>query len=203
MLIRTSLASALALAVLLGACQGNENPGPDEDFVTEEEVASPIDQPSPEAGLGVDSAPLSVTDIERWQRGMEAELEAVREAEAAMSRAQNAEDTLSAMMAANESSTLAAGARAAGVNDERYRFIRQNLSKAARHLTPLEQEMDISQMPDAVVEQFEQSRRTSLQQMSAVLPPDVLEALRLRAEELRRQDVALTQERMRAAGIGG
>ena len=199
---RTSLAVVL-LSILFTGCGGGDQPQADEGYPAEEEVSSPPNQPTPQADASAAATPLGPDDIERWQRGMEAELQAVREAEAALNQAQNSEDTLNAMMAANDMSTLEAGARAAGVSQDRYQFIRSNLSTAAGYLSPLEQEMDVSQMPPAMVEQFEQNRQTSLERMGDVLPPEVLEALRPRAAELRRQDVALTQARLRAVGMGG
>jgi hypothetical protein len=63
--------------------------------------------------------------------------------------------------------------------------------------------MDVSQMSARMVEQFEQSRQASLDQMSNVLPSDVLEALRTRAAELRQQDRSLTGARLTAVGMGG
>src|SRR5690606_1496714 len=123
----------------------------------------------------------------------------VGEAEAELERSSTSEDTLSAMMAANDMSTLSAGAAAAGVDEDRYRFIRRTFSSAVGYLSPLELEMDVSEMPAEMVEQFEQARMTSLEQMSGVLPADVVETLREQAAELRQQDVGLAAARLRVA----
>ena len=71
---------------------------------------------------------------------MEGELMAVRAAAAKMQSARSGEDSLNAMMGVQEMSTLSAGAQAAGVDEERYKFIRSNLSAAVSYLTPPELE---------------------------------------------------------------
>src|SRR5690606_5688417 len=126
-----------ALALIIGAC-GDKEAGQTNAEAIEDDVSMGQDvSPPPASNAGADTAPLTVADVERWERGMQAELEAVEEAERSFGQARNAEDTLNAMTAANETATLEAGARAAGVNVERYRFIRRNLSNAVKNLTPL------------------------------------------------------------------
>ena len=190
----------LLSAAIIAGCGNNESASENEETMVEQpaEDLAPDAQTSPEST----SAPLSVEDIDRWQRGMEAELQAVQEAEQSFNQAATSDDSLNAMMAANDMSTRSAGARAAGVSEDRYQFIRSTLSSAVKYMTPLEQEMDVSQMPESAIEQFEQSRQTSIDQMSDVLPDDVREALGARATELRRQDLQLTNARLAAVGMG-
>jgi len=57
------------------------------------------------------STPLTVTDVQRWERGMEGELEAVQAAAAKMHSARSGEDSLNAMMGVQEMSTLSAERR--------------------------------------------------------------------------------------------
>lgn len=188
----------LIFAAVIAGC-GNDGSAPDNGEMPAEQ---PLDDDATDAQTpDAVSATLTVQDIDRWQRGMDAELEAVEEAEENLSRAATSDDTLNAMMAANDMSTRAAGAQAAGVSEERYEFIRSTLSSAVSYLTPLDQEMDVSQMPEAAIQQFEQSREASLEQMGDVLPEDVREALRERAVELRLQDMRLTTARLSAVGM--
>src|SRR5436190_1304918 len=69
------------------------------------------------------SAPLTTADVQRWEKGMQGELKAVQAASAKMKSARTGEDSLNAMMGVQEMSTVSAGAQAAGVDEERYKFI--------------------------------------------------------------------------------
>lgn len=146
------------------------------------------------------SAPLSVADIDRWQRGMTAELEAVKEAGAKLASAKTGEDSVNAMFAANDMGTRPAGAKAAGVDEERYQFIRTTLSSAVAQLTPVEQEMNVSEMPKAMLDEMKKNRAAAVARMSGDIPSDVMEALRPLATTLRKQDLALTGARLKAIG---
>ena len=149
------------------------------------------------------SAPLAVEDIDRWQRGMAAELEAVRAAGAKLKAAKSGADTVSAMMGANDMATRDAGAAAAGLSPERYQFVRTTLSSAAGSLSPLEEEMKVSDMSPEMVAQMKQAREAGLGQLATAMPSAVIDALRPRAGALRKQDLTLTGERLKAAGVGG
>jgi hypothetical protein len=204
---RTALSLVLGAALLATGCGTKDDAATDEaateDTVSQEEGAA--DQgsatPAAEPAGPSSSAPLTVADIDRWQRGMEAELKAVREAGAKLKSAKTGTDTVSAMFAANDMSTRDAGAKAAGVDPERYQFIRTTLSSAAAYLGPME--MDTTGMPKSMVEELKKGRESGLARMSTELPPEVQEALRPRAAELRKQDLMLTGERLKASGIGG
>lgn len=197
---------ALPLAfVLLAGCGGESPDAEAEDFAAEEQAAVaepvPAETAAPPAANPTE-APLTVEDIDRWQRGMEAELQAVREAGTSLANARTGTDSANAIFAATEMSTLEVGANAAGVDQERYRFIRERLATAAEAMTPIEAEADVSNTPAPLLESMKQGREQALARVSADLPPEVLEALRPRAAELRRQDLALVSERLRAAGMG-
>jgi hypothetical protein len=145
--------------------------------------------------------PLEVADIDRWQRGMHGELEAVHKAGESMRNAKNTNDSTAAMFAANETATVGAGASAAGVSESRYQTIRTTLGALAAELAPIEAEMDVSKMPAAAVDQLKKSREASAAQSAANLPPALVDALKPRAAELRKQSLALLAERMKAAGL--
>ncbi|HEX2190008.1 MAG TPA: hypothetical protein VHG51_13970 [Longimicrobiaceae bacterium] len=196
---------ALALALLLAAGCGGESPDTSaEDSASAEEavvVDAASQEAAPPASADPSSAPLAAADIDRWQRGMEAEIQAIREA-GTLASARTGEDSLKVLSAATESSTLAAGARAAGVDQERYRFIKGRLSSLAEALTPVEEVADVSQTPPELLQSMKEGREQALARLSAEVPAEVVEALRPRATELRRLDVSLTGERLRAAGMG-
>ena len=203
--------AVLAAALFAIACKPAERAGSgDDDSAAAADSAAVAGQASaPNAAAttatpGATSAEASLTvgDIDRWQKGMEAELAAVRDAGKQLKAAKTANDTMSAMMAANETSTRAAGAKAAGVDEDRYNVIRSTLSSVAAYMAPIEMEMNVKDMPPEMVAQMKQGREQSLERASAGIPKDVLDALRPRAAELRKQDLTLTGERLKAAGMG-
>jgi hypothetical protein len=188
------------------ACAGNKSGDADDaDSTAAATAATPSNAPAATAATAASSqptdAPLEVADIDRWQRGMEGELEAVHKAGDAMHNAKNMSDSTTALFAANESSTLAAGAKAAGVSEARYQTIRTTLGPLAAEFAPIEAEMDVSKMPAAMVDQLKKSREASAEKSAASLPPALVDALKPRAAELRKQSLALVAERMKAAGM--
>ena len=199
-------------ASLLAGCGGSGETDADDAADSAAESAAESEAAGPEAGAAPagaapaaeqTSAPLAVEDIDRWQRGMEAELEAVRAAGVKLKAAKSGADTVSAMMGANDMATRDAGAAAAGLGAERYQFVRTTLSSAVGSLSPLEDEMKVSDMPPAMVEQLKQAREAGLAQLRETVPAAVIDALRPRAGALRKQELTLTGERLKAAGAGG
>jgi hypothetical protein len=197
--------SCLVAAVLSLAC-GRSDAANDEAGAS---AGSPADTAAPapntpasatSASSDVASAPLTTADIDRWARGMLGELDAVKEAVARLKSATSGEDTLSAMMAAQEMSTLEAGARAAGVDRERYNVIRSNLSAATAYLAPEVGGIDTTMLSPAQRTEMRQMNAEQLKQMEASVPADVVEALRPRAAALRKQDLELVGERLKGAG---
>ena len=148
------------------------------------------------------SMPLAVADIDRWESGMDAELDAVRAAAQRLRQATSAGDSAMAIVAMNDASTRAAGASGAGVEEDRYQFIRETLSAAVSHLVPLEETMDVSAMPASMREEMQKNREAALANMRATIPPELMEALRTRAKALRAQELALAGERLKSAGLG-
>ena len=197
-----------SLSVLLAfwaltAC-GGERPGREEEPAAEAEAeAAPgPDQPAAPAGpQPAGEVPLAVEDIDRWQKGMAAELEAVQAAGQKLESAATGEDTLSAMMGVQEMATLDAGAAAAGVDRERYRAIRSDLSAAASYMTPELGGIDTTMLSPDQRAEMKRMNEAQLEQLQSRVPPEVLEALRPRAAELRRQELALVAERMKGAGM--
>lgn len=130
---------------------------------------------------------------------MEAELNAVKEAATKLSSAKDENEKLEALHASTEMGTIEAGATAASVDPDRYRRIRNHFSGAVSQLSPIEMEMDVTQMPKGMVEQMQQARAAGAAQLEGQLPPDVLEALKVRAAELRQQEKLLVAERLKVA----
>ena len=147
------------------------------------------------------AASLGADDIDRWQRGMDAELKAVQDAGTQLKNAKNSTDSLNAVFAANETSTRAAGATAAGIDEQRYQLIANTLATLAADMSPLEQEMDVSKMPASTVESMKHAREQSLASASAGLSPALMEAMRPRAAALRKQALTLAGERLKASGM--
>ena len=157
--------------------------------------------PAPATPTNSSSAPLTPADVQRWERGIEGELKAVQEAGAKMKSARTGEDSLNAMMGVQEMTTVSAGAQAAGVDEERYKFIRSNLSAVVSYLTPPELEgMDTTKMPQSLRDEFRTGREAQLKRMANDVPADVVELLRPRATELRKKDMELTGARLKGAG---
>jgi hypothetical protein len=141
-----------------------------------------------------------VDDIDRWQRGMDAELAAVQQVPAQMKNAKTSDDSLNALNAANEASTRAIGAKAAGVDEGRYQLISGKLSSLVASMTPADSDMDMSKMPASMTASMNQAREKALAASSVGVPADVLAALKPRAVALRRQSLALAGARLKAVG---
>lgn len=205
---RTALSLALAAVVVVG-CGRSDKHAADTAAAAQGDSAAPSDTGASASAATAsqgsataqnESAPLTVADIERWQRGMQAELEAVKKAGAEYDSAKTADDTLNAMSAASATETLAAGARAAGLDEERYKFVSTTLTDAVNNLAPMDQVLKTSDMPKEMVAQMQKGREAQLARMSDVLPPAVVDSLRPHAAELRKQSLTLAVARLKAIG---
>jgi hypothetical protein len=192
------------LALTLYACGGQDSkPTPDAadgavDSTSEQNAA--VDTMMAPSSAPAGQAALTVADIDRWEKGMAGELEAVRAAAAKVKEAKNANDTLTAMMGVQDMATAAAGAKAAGVNEERYKLIRSDLSAAASYLTPTLGGIDTTMLSPEQRAELKRNNEAQLEQMKDRVPADVVAALRPRAAELRKKDLELVGERLKGAG---
>jgi hypothetical protein len=159
------------------------------------------DAPKDDSAADPTSAPLSVGDIERWEKGMAAELAAVRGSGAKLASARTGEDTLSALMGVQEMTTTAVGAEAAGVDQERYQTVRSNLAAAVAYLTPHLGGIDTTMLSVAQREEMRQMNAAQLKQLEGAVPPEVVEALKPKAEALRKKELELAGARLKGAGI--
>ena len=165
-----------------------------------QDVSADASQPSAAADPG--QKPLTVADIDRWEKGMAAEREAVNAAGAKRKAAKTADDTMSAMMAVQDQATMETGAKAAGVDGERYNLIRSTFSTAASYLAPSIGGIDTTGLSPDQRAELRAGNAAQLEQMKDMVPPDVVSALTPRAAELRTKDLELTAARMKAAGMG-
>ena len=122
---QVSTATLLLTGLCLASCGGDAPDG-----------GAAEGEPQAEAAADTPASPATVEDIGRWEKGLTAELAAVQEAGAKLKSARSGEDTLSALMGVQEMATIPAGARAAGMDVERYKAVRSNLSAAVAYLTP-------------------------------------------------------------------
>ena len=202
-LSRAALAGVLALT--LTACGGGDSDGDEAAPAAEAESEAGSETAAPAAADqspgSPTNTPVTVADIDAWQKAMAAELEAVRAAGAKMKDARTNEDTLSAMMAVQEMATQEAGAKAVGMDLERYKFIRSELSAATSYLTPQLGGIDTTMLSAAQRDELRQGNEAQLKQMEERVPPNVVEALKPRAEGLRKQDLQLVAERLKSAGM--
>jgi hypothetical protein len=141
-----------------------------------------------------------VADIDRWEKGMAAELEAVRAAAGKLKEAKTADDTLTAMMSVQENATTAPGAKAAGVDEERYNLIRSELSTASSYLAPWIGGVDTTTLSPEQREEMRRDNQAQLDQMKDRVPPDVVAALAPRAPALRMKVLELVAARLKGVG---
>ena len=204
-----SSAAVLVFALALAGCSSRE---PAEEAAADSAEAGEAGEagegteaaaPAPASSTAETTAEASMTveDIDRWQKGMAGELTAVRDAGKQLKAAKTGNDSLSAIMAANETSTREAGARAAGVSESRYGMIASTLSAVVRYMAPLDADMDVSKLPVEMRNAMTADREQSLARISPAYPPAVIDALRPRAAALRKQEMTLVGERLKAAGM--
>jgi hypothetical protein len=198
------LLPTIAAGVLLAGLYGCGTPDAKPDAASRDTAnaeAAPADDAPSAAPAETGPQPLTVADIDRWANGMAAELEGVHAAAARLKQAKTADDTMTAMTATQDMSTLDAGAQAAGVDRERYNLIRTTLSEAASYLAPSVGGVDTTGLSPDQRAEIRPGNATQLEQMKDVVPADVMSALTPRAAELRTRDLELVAARMKAAGM--
>jgi hypothetical protein len=198
-------AGLLALALLCGCGRKDAQPDVSADTASSEESAAQTESPSTTTAdtqpSNPTTVPLTTADIERWTKGLDGELQAVREASAKLKAARTSEDTLSAMIGVQEMTTVDAGAKAAGLDPERYKFIRSNLSAVVGYLTPSLGGIDTTNLTQAQREELRQGNEAQIDRMQQEVPPEVVEAIKPRAVELRKKDMELVAARLKGAGM--
>lgn len=201
-LSRAALAWVLVLTP--AACGGGESDAdeaaPPAEAGADTGAGGEAAPPASDASAGA-PAPVTVSDIDSWLKGMAAELEVVRAAGVKLKEAKTGDDTLAAMMSMQEMATQEAGAKAAGLELERYKFVNSELSAAVSYLTPQLGGIDTTMLSPAQRDELRESNAAQLKQMEDRVPGEVVEALRPRAAELRKQSLELVAERLKSAGV--
>jgi hypothetical protein len=199
---RPLLLPCLLIGLLLG-CGGGDSAkndaAPDPAAEATQSDAAPTGDA---AAANASTAPLAVEDIDRWAKGLEGELKAVQDAGVKLKDAKTGDDSLNAIMGVQEMNTVEAGAAAAGLDRDRYHFVRTNLSSAASYLAPQIGGLDPSTLSPEMRAEMQKGNEAQLAQMADVVPAEVVSALKPRAAELRTKDVELTVARLKAAGAG-
>jgi len=185
----------LLTVLLLAACGGD---APKDDAPAE--AAAAVAQPGAPASSEV-ADPISVEDIGRWEKGMAAELAAVQGSGAKLESARTGEDTLSALMGVQEMTTTPVGAEAAGMDQERYKTVRSNLAAAVAYLTPHLGGIDTTKLSVAQREEMREMNAAQLRQLEGAVPAEVIEALKPKAEALRKKEIELAGARLKGAGM--
>jgi hypothetical protein len=199
---KRSYVCALLAAISMAGCAEKEAKDETEDPAAAAVEEEPPATPEVQAASGNPiAAPLTKDDIGRWEKGMAGEMKAVQDAAAKMKAARTSEDTLSAMMGVQEMNTWAAGAQAAGLDEERYKFIRSNLSAVVGYLTPSLGGIDTTILSQAQRDELRQGNEAQLKRMETDVPAEVVDALRSRATELRKKDLELVGARLKGAGM--
>jgi hypothetical protein len=204
--LRAMTAVLLGLHLFSGCGRKDAQPDPSaEAGSSSEDSAAQADEsssPQPaQPAANPTTAPVSKDDIARWEKGIDGEMQAVKEAGAKLKTARNSEDTLNAMMGVQEMATTEAGAKAAGVDPERYKFIRSNLSAVVGYLTPALGGIDTTMLSAAQRDELRKGNEAQLQRMQQEVPADVVEAIKPRATELRKKDMELVGARLKGAGM--
>jgi len=205
--LRTRVALALAALLLSSSCGGGDADEAPADAETVAEDAGSNESPAPSSSdapapsQNTNTAPITAADVEHWETGMAGEMKAVQEVAATMKSARSNEDTMSAMMGVQETSTMAAGAGAAGIDLERYKFIRSNLSAAVKALTPGLGGIDTTMLAPAQRAELRQMTENELQRLQQDVPKEVIDGLRPRAVELRKKELELVGARLKGAGL--
>jgi hypothetical protein len=200
--------ASFILLPFINACGGGE----DAADLAAETAAAAVDTASPGAVVAPATAepadaPLSPADIDAFERGLRAELEAVNKAIADKAAAKTGTDTLSAIMGATEQQTVEDGARAAGLSVDRYRTIVNAISSAlaARQGQAMMANMPQPDTTDLTAEQKEQLRKNAEEMKNAFgnafkdLPADVASALEPRAAALDSLRMLVVGTRLKAA----
>ena len=121
---RTSRAAlALVLLIAATACGGSEDENSNEQVVEETSANSAVAQGDAAA------APLTVADIEAYERGMQKEKQILEELVRKAENTRDDQQQLELMMQAMEDQTMDDGAQAAGISLERYKELRNRLDQ--------------------------------------------------------------------------
>lgn len=118
----------MLLAVALMACSGASK---DEAAVADTESADVADEQEAGAAVPGEDGPitLSAADLDGFEKGIARETELVRAASDRAAKATTSQERGEAIQAGFEQNTMAAAAPVTGLSAERYKFVRETLSR--------------------------------------------------------------------------
>lgn len=191
------LVLSLLVPALVGC--GGSKPAAESDAAAEASAEAPAAQPAPAAPSESRSTQLTVADLDAYEKGVQAQIDAVRKSSERLKTAKTADDTLSAIGDALPANTEQIGAQAAGMDVERWKVISGQIDAVlqahagsammAQMASP--QAMDTASLPPdqraRVRENLKQAQDQMAQQTAQAygsLPPDLVAAFKARAPHL-------------------
>jgi hypothetical protein len=193
-------ALALALTATLAACGGKEDQAP-ADQATDATAAAPADdvgRNDAPAAPAASESPLAVTDLDAYARGMQQEARLLQAASDKVAQARQAGDKdaeATAMTDMAMMDTEVEGAKASGLDQARYLFVKNAvdtaLGKAEMQaaLQGMGAQASADQLPPEQRQQVEDGRaemQAGVGDPWAGLAPDVAAAMQARKDELAR-----------------
>ena len=165
---RTPLSTlAMALLIAAAACGGSDDENADEQIAEEQPVNSAL--PPSEAA----AAPLTVADIDAYERGMQKEKQILEELVKKAENTTDDQEQLQLMTQAMENQTMDDGAQAAGMPLDRYKQLRQRMdvvlgsssqsimgSALREQAKQSEAQIDAMAAQDMAAERIEEMRKT-------------------------------------------
>jgi hypothetical protein len=118
--------AAFLILIMAGACGGDTREGA--------EPGAADERAAPETASSTDAAELTDDNLNAYRRGLEREIEAVREAQRRSSTAATPQERGEAIQASFDDATIPQGAEAAGLSVEEYRAIRETVNGTFRTL---------------------------------------------------------------------
>ena len=88
-----------------------------------------------------------------------------------------------------------------GMDPELYQTVRSNLGAAVAYLTPQLGGIDTTMLSPTQREEMRRMNAAQLKQLEGTVPAEVIEALKPRAEALRKLEIELAGARMKGAGM--
>jgi hypothetical protein len=118
---------ALAVGITATACGGSDDEETAQEQAAEEAPPQSATSPQPDPSTG--SVPLTMADIEAYERGMQKEKQILEELVTKVASAKNDQEKLNLMMQAMEDQTVDDGAQAAGMSVDRYKDLRNRMDQ--------------------------------------------------------------------------
>lgn len=206
-LLSRAILAVLTAAVATGCARAGDDAAEVSDTQT---VAGDLDEtpqtaPTTEPSAPTADAPLAVSDLDAYARGVRAEIEAVEKAWTQLRGAKSGTDTLSAVFAATPGETQPTGASHAGVSLDRYRIVVDRVDRvfATRDMAAASAKMHAQIDTTTLDSTMRASVRQSISESESAwgdpykgLEPDVADAIKKRTGQLDSLRLRLAQLRL-------